>query len=85
MDRDVSVEEFAQILQQDDDWLAEHYQELTEKYPGQIVAIDKGEIVAVGDEEVELYCSSSRQKRHLVGPLILEVPSPNPNVHGFLL
>ena len=84
MDKDVSVEELAQILQQHDEWLAEHYQELTEKYPGKFVAIDGGEIVAVGDDEVEVYRSSCKEDQ-LVGPMILEVPRPNSEVRGFLL
>lgn len=45
----------AKILQQHDDWLASHLDELIDKYPGKIVAILNGEIVGVGDNYKEVY------------------------------
>ncbi len=50
-----ALETGAKILQQHDDWLSSHLDELIDKYPGKIVAIMKGEIVGVGDTYKEVY------------------------------
>lgn len=72
---ELGIEELAEILDRDNQFLAGHYDELIEQYPGQIVAVQDGEVVAAGEREVEAYCTS-RQEAGLVGPLLLLVPHP---------
>lgn len=73
---EVSTEELSKILEQDAQWMTEHYDELVEKYPGQIIAIDRGEIIAIGESEVEKYCYK-RSDNNPVNPLILMIPHPD--------
>ena len=42
-------------LQEYDDWLAEHLDELVAKYPAKVVAIHKGKIVSIDDTEAHVY------------------------------
>jgi len=42
-------------LREYDEWLAEHLDTLVTQYPAKVVAIHEGEIVFVGDSEVEVY------------------------------
>ena len=72
----IGVKELADILQKDSEWMTEHYSKLIEKYPGQMIAINEGEVVAVGEHEVEVYCTQ-RRKAKLVGPLVLNIPHPD--------
>ena len=81
---DLGTEELAEILQKDDAWLAEHYEEMIAKYPGKTVAIENGEVVGVGNEYREVYRQFAAEKR-LVMPLIIEVPHPDDRHDGFLL
>ena len=73
---EISVEELAKILEKDNEWLADGYDELIRNYPGKIVAIENGEVVAVGEREVEEYCVA-RKQANLVGPLLINVPHPD--------
>lgn len=70
---EIGIEELATILQQDSEFLTEHYEELIEKYPGLLVAIDDGKVVAVGEQEVKVYCAAHKNDK-LVAPLVLSVP-----------
>ena len=72
---DISVEELAAILEQDSHWMSENYNKLIEKYPGQMVAVNDGKVVAVG-REVRGYCAA-RKEAGLVGPLLLSIPHPD--------
>jgi len=60
-------------LQEYDEWLVEHLDELVAQYPAQVVAIHEGKIVFVGDTEADIY----RRVRE-VGlepmPLVFRVP-----------
>jgi hypothetical protein len=55
---EIGVEELAEILEKDNEFLAEHYDELIQKYPGKMIAVHDGEVIAVGDREVENYCAA---------------------------
>jgi hypothetical protein len=71
----VDVETLARILEEDDRWLAEHYDEMIQKYPGKVVAIQNGEIVAIGVDRVEV-CRPFREAGVQPLPLIIDVPYP---------
>jgi hypothetical protein len=43
------------LLEEYDEWLAEHLEELVAKYPAKVVAIQRGSIVFVGDLEADIY------------------------------
>ena len=73
---EISITELGDILQQDAEWMTQHYDELVDKYPGQVIAINEGEVVAVGELEVEAYCTL-RKKANLIGPLVLNIPHPD--------
>lgn len=70
------IEKGAKILQQHDQWLAENLDQIIEKYPGKIVAILDGEIVAVGDTYKEVYAPFQNQNREWM-PLAIRVPYPD--------
>jgi hypothetical protein len=42
-------------LQEYDEWLAEHLDELVAKYPAKVVAIHEGRIISIGDTETDVY------------------------------
>lgn len=42
-------------LQEYDDWLVEHLDELVAKYPAKVVAIHKGETIFIDDTEAHVY------------------------------
>ncbi|MFB2922525.1 DUF5678 domain-containing protein [Aerosakkonema sp. BLCC-F2] len=73
---EISVEELAKILNKDNEWLVDGYDELIQNYPGKMVAVENGQVVAVGDREVEEYCAARKQAQ-LVGPLLINVPHPD--------
>jgi len=60
-------------LQEYDEWLAEHLDELVDQYPAKVVAIHKGKVVFVGDTETDIY-----RQIHEAGltpmPLVFRVP-----------
>ncbi len=63
----------ASLLEEYDEWLAEHLEELVAKYPAKVVAIHKGGIVFVGDLEVDIY-RRVREAGLEPSPLIFRVP-----------
>ncbi|MBC6476092.1 MAG: hypothetical protein GDA48_27450 [Hormoscilla sp. GM102CHS1] len=73
---EVGIEELAEILQKHDDFMAEHYDELIEKYLGKVVAIEDGQVIAVGDNHIEVYRSCQKEGQR-VGPLVLDIPHPD--------
>ena len=70
------LEKGARILQQHDQWLAKNLDQLIEKYPGKIVAVLDGEIVAIGDTYQEVYAPFQNQNRDWM-PLAVRVPYPD--------
>ncbi len=60
-------------LQEYDEWIADHLNDLVERYAGKVVAIHKGEVIVVGDSEVEVY-RKIREKRSEPMPLVFRVP-----------
>ncbi len=63
----------ASQLQQYDEWLAEHLEELVVQYAGKVAAIHGGEVVMVGSSEVEVY-RWVREKGLEPPPLVFRVP-----------
>jgi len=57
-----------------DRWLAEHLEDLMEKYPGKVVAIQDGKIIAIGDSEAEVYRMPQVQGAKEM-PLVFRVPT----------
>ncbi len=53
MDKEVNMEALA--LQKYDDWLAEHLEELVDRYPSKVVAVHEDQVVFIGDSEAEVY------------------------------
>ncbi|MGA2462838.1 MAG: hypothetical protein ABSH06_00600 [Thermodesulfobacteriota bacterium] len=43
------------LLEEYDEWLAEHLEELVVKYPAKVIALHKGSIVFVGNLEADIY------------------------------
>lgn len=78
---DVGVEELADILQKHNDFMAEHYDELIEKYPGKVVAIEDGQVIAVGIDYGEVYRPLLKEERSVM-PLVLKVPHPDDLADG---
>ena len=60
-------------LQQYDEWLAEHLDELVVQYPAQVVAIHEGKIIFVGDTETDIY-QRVREANLEPMPLVFRVP-----------
>jgi hypothetical protein len=60
-------------LQEYDEWLAEHLDELVAQYPAKVVAIHKGKVVFVGDLEADVY-QQIRQAGLEPMPLVFRVP-----------
>ena len=63
----------AQILTKYDEWLAQHMEELVEKYPAKVVAVHEGKVVFVGDLEAEIY-RKVREADLKPMPLVFRVP-----------
>ena len=61
------------LLMDYDEWVAEHLDELVEQYAGQVVAIQEGKIVMVGESERELYREIHERGMEPM-PLVLRVP-----------
>lgn len=60
-------------LQQYDDWLADHLDELMTQYPARVVAIHAGRVAFVGDSEIDVY-RQIRGARLKPMPLVFRVP-----------
>ncbi len=71
------------ILQAHERWLAEHLDELINKYPGKIVAVINGEIVGIGDSYQEVYAPFQNQNLDWM-PFAVRVPHHD-DVQEFLL
>jgi len=60
-------------LQEYDEWLAEHLEELVAKYPAKVVAIHEGGIISIGDTETDVY-RRVREADLKPMPLVFRVP-----------
>ena len=60
-------------MQQYDEWLAEHLEELMVQYPGKVVVIYEGQIIFVGDTESDIY-RRIREADLEPMPLVFRVP-----------
>ncbi|GFE69060.1 DUF5678 domain-containing protein [Chroococcus sp. FPU101] len=78
-----TVEKGSQILQQHDEWLTQHLDELIEQYPGKVVAISSGKIVKVGETYQEVYQAFISSNVEWM-PMVISVPYPD-EVQEFLL
>lgn len=63
----------AKKLNDYDDWIADHLDELVTQHAGKVVAIDQGRIILVGDSEVDVY-REIRAKGIEPAPLVFRVP-----------
>ena len=63
----------AALLQEYDEWLAEHLDGLVTQYPGKVIAIHRGKVVIVGDSEDEVYSHIRAQGLEPM-PLVFRVP-----------
>ena len=71
MDKEVNREALA--LQKYDDWLAEHMEELVDRFPSKVVAVHEDQVVCIGDAEAEVY--QWVHKMTLIPmPLVFRVP-----------
>ncbi len=62
-----------QQLEQYDEWLAEHLDELVLQYPNKVVAIHDGQVIIVGNLESEVY-GRIREQGLKTMPLVFRVP-----------
>lgn len=60
-------------LQEYDDWLAEHLDELVAQYPAKVVAINKEKVVFIGETEADIY-RQIREAGVTPMPLVFRVP-----------
>ncbi|MER3433045.1 MAG: hypothetical protein C4288_06335 [Leptolyngbya sp. ERB_1_1] len=70
---DVDVQTLAKMMEEDDRWLSEHFDELIDQYPGKIVAIKDSQLVGVGDTAAEV-CRPFREAGEKVMPLVVAIP-----------
>ena len=61
------------VLQEHDQWIADHMDELVAEYAGRVIAIHQGNIEIVGDSESEVY-RQIRQQGLVPMPLVFRVP-----------
>ena len=61
------------ILQQYDEWLADHMEELVGQYPSKVVAIHAGQVIYAGESEEDVY-QWIRTKGVTPMPLVFRVP-----------
>lgn len=63
----------ASQLKEYDEWVAEHLDDLVNRYAGKVVAVHQGEIALIGESEVDVY-----REIHKAGlkpmPLVFRVP-----------
>jgi hypothetical protein len=60
-------------MEKDDLWIVEHFSELVTKYPGRAIAVVNEQLVAVGDNEVEVE-SVAKEKYPNKIPSVLTIP-----------
>ena len=63
----------ALLLQQHDEWIADHLDELVSHYAGKVVAIHQGRIAITGNSETEVY-REIREVGLKPVPLVFRVP-----------
>jgi hypothetical protein len=68
-------------LQEYDQWLAEHLDELVTKYPAKVVAIHEGSIISIGDTETDVY-RRVREPDLEPMPLVFRVPRAESTVRA---
>ena len=73
MDKRQEVQMDVLALQQYDEWLAGHMEELVGRYPSKVVAIHADHIVFIGDSEAEVY-QWVHQTALTPMPLVFRVP-----------
>lgn len=61
-------------LQEYDNWLAEHFEDLVIEYPRKSIAVVNDQIVAVGESEKEVDCLARNKYPHAT-PFVFTVPS----------
>jgi len=71
VDKDMHMEAF--VLQKYDEWLAEHMEELVNRYPSKVVAVHEDRVVSIGDSEAEVY-QWVRKMALAPMPLVFRVP-----------
>lgn len=69
----ISSQEFYQIIQEEQNWLNEHLDELIHQYAGKTVAIEQGHVVGVGNDYTEVCDPFFKQGRGIM-PLVFQVP-----------
>jgi hypothetical protein len=57
-----------------DDWYTEHFEELVEKYAGKAVAVINGQVVEVGESELQVD-RRAREQHPGQTPLVVTVPT----------
>ncbi|MGQ9648116.1 MAG: DUF5678 domain-containing protein [Thermodesulfobacteriota bacterium] len=60
-------------MDKDDLWIVEHFSELVTRFPGKAIAVANEQLVAVGDNEVEV-ASVAKEKYPDKIPSVLTVP-----------
>ena len=63
----------ARQLQEYDEWMTDHLDELITQYASKVVAIQEGKVTLVGDSETEVY-RAIREKGLEPMPLVFRVP-----------
>jgi hypothetical protein len=61
------------VLQEYDEWLTAHMEELVAHYPSKVVAVRAGRVVYTGDSEAEVY-QWVRKTGLVPMPLVFRVP-----------
>lgn len=76
MINEISINDLAEVLQKDAEWMKENYNDLLQKYLGQIIGIAQGKVLAVGEYEIEQYYLEYG-KIDEKSLLILNIPTPD--------
>jgi hypothetical protein len=61
------------MLQEYDEWLTDHMEELVARYPFKVVAVRAGRVISTGDSEAEIY-QWVRKTGLVPMPLVFRVP-----------
>jgi hypothetical protein len=61
------------IVEKDDLWIVEHFSELVTRYPGRAIAVVNEQLVAVGDNEVEVELIAKEKYPNKI-PSVLTIP-----------
>lgn len=72
---EVTAEQMAIELEQDDKRLKEHLEELVRKYPRKVIAVLDQQIVAIGDSVPEVWKAFEEKYPDRV-PMIFQIPTP---------